>query len=111
MNSPKIPLALNIKRIFHFFTCRLQEKILDVESENKILRQKSLIQASGHLPPTPVKGSQNGHFSSKESPFNGSEIETLARTQEQESDAKTRRYHLDRQRVWFLVELLPSSFF
>jgi len=41
----------------------------------------------------------------------GSEIETLARTQEQESDAKTRRYHLDRQRVWFLVELLPSSFF
>jgi myosin-5 len=28
----------------------------------------------------------------------GSEIETLARTQEQESDAKTRRYHLDRQR-------------
>lgn len=41
----------------------------------------------------------------------GSEIETLARTQEQESDAKTRRYHLDRQRVWFLVELLHFVFF
>ncbi|KAL1203215.1 Myosin-14 [Cardamine amara subsp. amara] len=85
---------VNLKTAVH----ELQEKILDVESENKILRQKSLIQTSGHLPPTPVKGSQNGHSSSKESPFNGSEMEILARTQEQESDAKTRRYHLERQR-------------
>ncbi|CAL9227216.1 unnamed protein product [Arabidopsis halleri] len=85
---------VNLKTAVH----ELREKILDVESENKILRQKSLIQTSGNLPPTPVKGSQNGHFASKESLFNGSEIETLARTQEQESDAKTRRFHLDRQR-------------
>jgi myosin-5 len=61
---------VNLKTAVH----ELQEKILDVESENKILRQKSLIQASGHLPPTPVKGSQNGHFSSKESPFNVSPV-------------------------------------
>ncbi|XP_010438394.1 PREDICTED: myosin-14 [Camelina sativa] len=85
-------IIVNLKTTVH----ELQEKILDVESENKILRQKSLIQTSAHLPPTPVKASQNGHFSSKESLLNGSEIETLARTQE--SDARSRKYHLDRQR-------------
>ncbi|XP_010433172.1 PREDICTED: myosin-14-like isoform X1 [Camelina sativa] len=85
-------IIVNLKTTVH----ELQEKMLDVESENKILRQKSLIQTSAHLPPTPVKASQNGHFTSKESLFNGSEIETLARTQE--SDAKSRKYHLDRQR-------------
>lgn len=76
------------------FICRLQEKILDVESENQILRQKSLLHTSGQLPPTPAKvylskiyfpfsgimiikvvlsylqNSQNGHFSSRESLIN-----------------------------------------
>ncbi|EFH45739.1 predicted protein [Arabidopsis lyrata subsp. lyrata] len=42
---------VNLKTAVH----ELREKILDVESENKILRQKSLIQTSGNLPPTPVK--------------------------------------------------------
>lgn len=80
------------------FICRLQEKILNVESENQILRQKSLLHTSGQLPPTPAKvylrkiyfafsgiliikvvlsclqNSQNGHFSSKESLINVSRV-------------------------------------
>lgn len=83
------------------FICRLQEKILDVESENQILRQKSLLHTSGQLPPTPAKvylskiyfafsgimitkivlsylqNSQNGHFSSKESLINVSRVLTF----------------------------------
>lgn len=84
-----------------------------------------------------LQASQNGHSPGKESPFNvsrvfffylfspllcsiclyvllntslqGSEIETQATTQEQESDAKTRRYHLDRQRVCCLPILSFSD--
>ncbi|KAJ4913431.1 Myosin-14 [Raphanus sativus] len=82
---------VNLKKAVH----ELQEKILNVESENQILRQKSLLHTSGQLPPTPAKNSQNGHFSSKESLINGAEIETLARTQE--SDAKARSLQKERQ--------------
>ncbi|CAN8273523.1 unnamed protein product [Cochlearia groenlandica] len=71
-------IIVNMKRAVH----ELQEKILDVESENQMLRQKSLLHTSGHLPPTPVKGS---------------EIETPIRTQEQESDAETLRRQKERQ--------------
>ncbi|XP_024005209.1 myosin-14 isoform X2 [Eutrema salsugineum] len=69
---------VNLKKAVH----ELQEKILDVESENQILRQKSLLHTSGNLPPTPVKGS---------------ETETPTRAQEQESDAKNRRLQIERQ--------------
>ncbi|KAH0941166.1 hypothetical protein HID58_000803, partial [Brassica napus] len=82
---------VNLKKAVH----ELQEKILDVESENQILRQKSLLHTSGQLPPTPAKNSQNGHFSSKESLINGAEIETPARTQE--SEAKARSLQKERQ--------------
>ncbi|CAA7050109.1 unnamed protein product [Microthlaspi erraticum] len=84
---------VNLKKSVH----ELQEKILDVESENQILRQKSLLHTSGHLPPTPVKDSQNGHFPRQESLFNGSENESQTRIQEQESDAKNRRLQIARQ--------------
>ncbi|KAH0901403.1 hypothetical protein HID58_040906 [Brassica napus] len=82
---------VHLKKAVH----ELQEKILDVESENQILRQKSLLHTSGQLPPTPAKNSQNGHFSSKESMINGAEIETPARTQE--SEAKARSLQKERQ--------------
>ncbi|KAG5413244.1 hypothetical protein IGI04_000811 [Brassica rapa subsp. trilocularis] len=82
---------VNLKKAVH----ELQEKILDVESENQILRQKSLLHTSGQLPPTPAKNSQNGHFSSKESLINGAEIDTPARTQE--SEAKARSLQKERQ--------------
>ncbi|WZZ24627.1 hypothetical protein YC2023_008028 [Brassica napus] len=82
---------VHLKKAVH----ELQEKILDVESENQILRQKSLLHTSGQLPPTPAKNSQNGHFSSRESLINGAEIETPARTQE--SEAKARSLQKERQ--------------
>ncbi|CAN8326334.1 unnamed protein product [Cochlearia groenlandica] len=73
---------INFKKSVH----ELQEKILEVESENQILRQKSLLHTSGHLPPTPVKTS-----------LQGSETGTPTKRQEQESDAQTRRLQMERQ--------------
>ncbi|XP_010540938.1 PREDICTED: myosin-14 isoform X2 [Tarenaya hassleriana] len=81
---------------------KLEEQILDVESENQILRQQSLISrpittSSGHLSPTPVKSLENGHHPSEDSRLDGNETATSAMVQGTESDAKPRRFHIDRQ--------------
>ncbi|XP_010526481.1 PREDICTED: myosin-14 isoform X1 [Tarenaya hassleriana] len=89
---------VNLKTAMH----KLEEKILDMESENQILRQQSLLSApiktsSGHLPPSPVKSLENGHHPSEENRLDGTEPATPARRQGTESDAKPRRSHIDRQ--------------
>nr|VDC74364.1 unnamed protein product [Brassica rapa] len=96
---------VNLKKAVH----ELQEKILDVESENQILRQKSLLHTSGQLPPTPAKNSQNGHFSNKESLINGAEIETPARTQESEAKARSLQKERQHENVGALINCVTKN--
>ncbi|CAN6919584.1 unnamed protein product [Brassica oleracea] len=96
---------VHLKKAVH----ELQEKILDVESENQILRQKSLLHTSGQLPPTPAKNSQNGHFSSKESMINGAEIETPARTQESEAKARSLQKERQHENVGALINCVTKN--
>ncbi|KAF3530818.1 hypothetical protein DY000_02037165 [Brassica cretica] len=96
---------VHLKKAVH----ELQEKILDVESENQILRQKSLLHTSGQLPPTPAKNSQNGHFSSKESLINGAEIETPARTQESEAKARSLQKERQHENVGALINCVTKN--
>ncbi|CDY65572.1 BnaCnng47770D [Brassica napus] len=96
---------VHLKKAVH----ELQEKILDVESENQILRQKSLLHTSGQLPPTPAKNSQNGHFSSRESLINGAEIETPARTQESEAKARSLQKERQHENVGALINCVTKN--
>ncbi|GFZ13480.1 myosin family protein with Dil domain-containing protein [Actinidia rufa] len=80
---------------------RLEEKISDMESENQVLRQQSLINSPvkrmSELPPTPVtKNLANGHLN-EDNMANEPQSVTPAKKFGTESDSKFRRSIIDRQ--------------
>ncbi|XP_052211459.1 myosin-6-like isoform X2 [Diospyros lotus] len=81
---------------------RLEEKISDMESENKILRQQSLLSPPARqvpeLPPTtPIKNLENGHHVHEENRTNETQIVTPTKKSGTESDSKLGRSLIDRQ--------------
>ncbi|XP_028794808.1 myosin-6 isoform X2 [Neltuma alba] len=82
---------------------RLEEKFFDVESENQILRQQSLLNSnvkkmSEHLSTTPSDELENGHHVMEEQ--KAVEAQTLATPVKKfgtESDSKLRRSYIERQ--------------
>ncbi|CAF1988191.1 unnamed protein product [Brassica napus] len=60
---------------------RLEEKILDMEAEKKVMRQQTIAStpvrtALGHPPTAPIKNLENGHHTNLESEFNEAEFAT-----------------------------------
>ncbi|KAL0737075.1 hypothetical protein Bca4012_013285 [Brassica carinata] len=60
---------------------RLEEKILDMEAEKKVMRQQTIAStpvrtALGHPPTAPIKNLENGHHANLESEFNEAEFTT-----------------------------------
>uniref|UniRef100_A0A1J3HQP4 Myosin-6 n=1 Tax=Noccaea caerulescens TaxID=107243 RepID=A0A1J3HQP4_NOCCA len=60
---------------------RLEEKILDMEAEKKVMRQQTILSTPvrtnlGHPPTAPIKNSENGHGTNLESEFNEAEFAT-----------------------------------
>uniref|UniRef100_A0A5B6YSU4 Putative Myosin 2 isoform 2 n=1 Tax=Davidia involucrata TaxID=16924 RepID=A0A5B6YSU4_DAVIN len=81
---------------------RLEEKISDMESENQILRQETLLNSPvkrmSELPPTPAtKSLENGHHVNEEIRVNEPQIATPVKNFGTESDSKFRRSLIDRQ--------------
>ncbi|KAL2900419.1 Myosin-6 [Bienertia sinuspersici] len=81
---------------------RLEEKIFDMESENKILRQQSLLSAplGSVLEKTPMSVNQklpNGHSASEDSRVNESQSATPAKKLDFESEHKFGRSQIERQ--------------
>lgn len=79
---------------------RLEEKIFDMESENQVLRQQSLVtpakRVSEHLPPLASKVLENGHHLNEENRTN--DHSSLSPTKNFDTpDSKLRRPPIDRQ--------------
>eukprot|EP00257_Ricinus_communis_P026051 XP_025013465.1 myosin-6 [Ricinus communis] len=79
---------------------RLEEKFTDMETENQILRQQSLLQTpvkkTSDRPPIPaVPNLENGHHVNEE--HRASEPQTPVKVFGTESDSKFRRSHIERQ--------------
>nr|XP_027093883.1 myosin-6-like isoform X1 [Coffea arabica] len=89
-------------KIVHLKTAmqRLEEKIFDMESENQVLRQQSLVtpvkRASEHLPPLASKVLENGHYLNEENRTN--DHLSLSPTKNYDTpDSKPRKPPFDRQ--------------
>ncbi|XP_042491849.1 myosin-6-like [Macadamia integrifolia] len=81
---------------------RLEEKISDLENEDQILRQQSLLNTpvkkmSEHLAIPTNKSLENGHHESEETRANEPQSATPANKLGAESDNKLRRSHIERQ--------------
>ncbi|KDP26440.1 hypothetical protein JCGZ_17598 [Jatropha curcas] len=79
---------------------RLEEKFSDMETENQVLRQQSLVQTpvkkTSERPPIPAPQSlENGHHVNEEQKAN--EPQTPVKVFGTESDSKLRRSHIERQ--------------
>ncbi|GLU07844.1 hypothetical protein SLE2022_247840 [Rubroshorea leprosula] len=80
----------------------LEEKIIDMESENKILRQQNVSSAAvrksfEHPPIPPMQSLDNGHLGDEETRLNETLSSTPSKKFGTESDVKLRRSQLDRQ--------------
>ncbi|PON37143.1 Myosin head [Parasponia andersonii] len=94
-------------KIIHLKTVmqRLEEKFSDIESENQILRQQTLlktpVKSTSGLPPTPATPAtptlENGHHASEESRTNEPQSTTPVKKFGTESDSKLRRSLIERQ--------------
>ncbi|GKU86169.1 hypothetical protein SLEP1_g731 [Rubroshorea leprosula] len=80
----------------------LEEKIIDMESENKILRQQNVSSTAvrksfEHPPIPPMQSLDNGHLGDEETRLNETLSSTPSKKFGTESDVKLRRSQLDRQ--------------
>ncbi|XP_021893807.1 myosin-6-like [Carica papaya] len=79
----------------------LEEKISNMECENQVLRQQTLISSpvkkmSELRPMTPIKSLENGHHLNEENSFNEPQSVTPVKLSRTESDSKPRRSHIER---------------
>ncbi|KAK7267491.1 hypothetical protein RIF29_20165 [Crotalaria pallida] len=103
ISEERLKLALDAEsKIIQLKTAmqRLEEKFLDVESENQVLRQQSLINSSGktisqHLSNQFSEKLENGHHGPEEQ--KAVEIATPVKKFGTESDSKLRRSYIERQ--------------
>ncbi|OAY34689.1 myosin-6 isoform X2 [Manihot esculenta] len=81
---------------------RLEEKFSDMENENQILRQKSLLQTpvkkTSERPPIPAtQSAENGHHVNEEHKAKEPQSATPVKVFGSDSDSKLRRSHIERQ--------------
>ncbi|KAK6940586.1 Dilute domain [Dillenia turbinata] len=81
---------------------RLEEKVFDMQSENQVLRQQSLLSSpvkrAAELPPAPASQRlENGHHLNEESKSNESVTETPTKQLGTEADDNLRRSRVERQ--------------
>ncbi|XP_062079405.1 myosin-6-like isoform X2 [Humulus lupulus] len=108
ISEERLKQALDAEsKIIHLKTVmqRLEEKFSDIETENKILRQQTLlktpVKSSSGLPPTPATPATpittNGHHPSEESRADESHSTTSVKKFGTEADSKLRRSLIERQ--------------
>ncbi|PON55539.1 Myosin [Trema orientale] len=108
ISEERLKQALDAEsKIIHLKTVmqRLEEKFSDIESENQILRQQTLlktpVKSTSGLPPTPATPAtptlENGHHASEESRTNEPQSTTPVKKFGTESDSKLRRSLIERQ--------------